>query len=120
MRLTLGASNVLLTGDAGEDLERSLLSSGIPLEAEVLKVAHHGSRSSTSAPFLEAVRPRFAILSSREKVGWPLPSPEVLERLRAARIPYARTDEHGAITVKLDPDGEIEVETYREGETRNP
>jgi competence protein ComEC len=118
MRLTLGASNVLLTGDAGEDLERSLLSSGIPLEAEVLKVAHHGSRSSTSAPFLEAVRPRFAILSSRENVGWPLPSPEVLDRLRAAGIPYARTDEQGAITVKLDADGDIKVETYREQEER--
>ena len=115
MRLTLGESSVLLTGDAGEELERSLLSRGIPLEADVLKVAHHGSQSSTSAPFLEAVRPRFAILSSRQNVGWPLPSSTVLDRLRASGIDYARTDEHGAITVRLDANGGMEVETFRKG-----
>lgn len=119
MRLALGESSVLLTGDAGEDLERALLSSGIPLEADVLKVAHHGSQSSTSLPFLEAVRPRFAILSSRASYGWPLPSATVLDRLRAAKIDYARTDKDGAITVYLDAEGGIEVETYRGKEERN-
>ena len=113
MRVTLGESSVLLTGDAGEELERALLSSGTRLEADVLKVAHHGSRSSTSAPFLEAVRPRFAILSSRQNVSWPLPSPEVLDRLRAKEISYARTDVDGAITVQLDAKGGMEVETFR-------
>lgn len=115
MRLTLGESSVLLTGDAGEKLERALLSRGIPLEADVLKVAHHGSQSSTSAPFLDAVRPRFAILSSRQNVGWPLPSPTVLDRLRGKGIAYARTDEHGAVTVRLDANGGMEVETFRKG-----
>jgi competence protein ComEC len=113
MRLTLGESSVLLTGDAGEELERALLSRGVPLEADVLKVAHHGSQSSTTAPFLAAVRPRFAILSSRQNVGWPLPSPTVLDRLRASGIDYARTDEHGSITVRLDAKGGMEVETFR-------
>ena len=116
MRLTLGASSVLLTGDAGEELERALLSQGIPLEADVLKVGHHGSRTATSAPFLEAVRPRFAILSSRQNVSWPLPSETVLARLRAAGIDYARTDVDGAITVHSMPRG-TEVETFR-GEER--
>lgn len=113
MRLTLGESSVLLTGDAGEELEQALLSRGVPLEADVLKVGHHGSRTSTSAPFLAAVRPRFAILSARENVGWPLPSPAVLDRLRASGISYARTDEHGSITVHLDANGGMEVETFR-------
>jgi competence protein ComEC len=117
MRLTLGESSVLLTGDAGEMLERALLSSGLPLEADVLKVAHHGSQSSTSAPFLEAVRPRFAILSSRQNPGWPLPSSTVLDRLRASGIDYARTDVDGAITVRLDVEGRMEVETNK-GEER--
>ena len=115
MRLTLGESSVLLTGDAGEEVEQALLSRGVPLEADILKIAHHGSRSSTSAPFLTAVRPRFAILSSRQNVGWPLPSPAVLDRLRASGIDYARTDEHGAITVRLDANGGMEVETFRKG-----
>jgi competence protein ComEC len=114
MRLTLGESSVLLTGDAGEEVERALLSQGIPLEADVLKVAHHGSQTSTSAPFLDAVGPRFAVLSSRQNASWPLPSAAVLDRLRAAGIAYARTDVDGAITVHLDAHGGIEVETMRE------
>ncbi|HJS75072.1 MAG TPA: ComEC/Rec2 family competence protein, partial [Vicinamibacteria bacterium] len=113
LRLTLGESSVLLTGDAGGDVERALLSSGRALEADVLKVAHHGSASSTSAAFLDAVRPRFAILSARERLGWPLPSEAVLERLRARGIPYARTDHEGAITVTLDAAGHFEVDTFR-------
>jgi competence protein ComEC len=117
MRLTLGESSVLLTGDAGEQLERALLSQSLSLEADVLKVGHHGSQTSTSAPFLQAVRPRFAILSSRQNAGWPLPSEAVLDRLRAAGIAYARTDVDGAITVHLDAEGRMEVETYK-GEER--
>jgi competence protein ComEC len=113
MRLTLGDSSVLLTGDAGEAVERALLSRGMPLEADVLKVGHHGSRTSTSAPFLEAVSPRFAILSSRRNASWPLPSETVLDRLQAAGVAYARTDLDGAITVHLDARGGIDVETFR-------
>ena len=113
VRLTLGESSVLLTGDAGEDLERALLRSGRPLAADVLKVAHHGSGSSTSTPFLEAVRPRFAIVSARERAGWPLPSANVLNRLKSRQIPYARTDVDGSITVQLDAYGRIDVETFR-------
>jgi competence protein ComEC len=113
MRLTLGESTLLLTGDAGEDLERALLSSGVPLEVDLLKIAHHGSDSSTGARFLDAVTPRFAIVSSRERVDWPLPSPRVLARLRDAGIPYARTDVDGAITVRLHPNGEIKVQTFK-------
>jgi competence protein ComEC len=118
LRLTLGESSVLLTGDAGEEVERALLSSGRAIDADVLKVAHHGSASSTSASFLDAVRPRFAILSARERLGWPLPSEAVLERLRERGIPYARTDHDGAITVTLDASGHVEVTTFRGKETQ--
>jgi competence protein ComEC len=113
VRLTLGESSVLLTGDAGEELERALVSSGAPLDADVLKVAHHGSAGSTSASFLDAVRPRFAIVSARERAGWPLPSEVVLKRLRERGIAYARTDFDGAITVTLDAEGHFEVNTFR-------
>jgi competence protein ComEC len=113
MRVSVGESSVLLTGDAGEEIERALLASGIPLEADVLKVGHHGSKNSTSRRFLEAVRPRFAILSARESSASPLPSPAVLERLRRSGIDYARTDRDGAITVRLDPAGGIRVSTRR-------
>jgi competence protein ComEC len=117
IRLTSGESTLLLTGDAGEDLERALLSSGVPLAADVLKVAHHGSESSTSGRFLEAVRPRFAIVSARARADWPLPSPRVLDRLRDAGVPYARTDVDGAITVRLHPSGEMDVDTFKKRPT---
>jgi competence protein ComEC len=113
LRVTWGGSALLLTGDAGEEVERALLSSRTPLETDVLKVGHHGSESSTSLAFLDAVRPRFAIVSAREREGWPLPSVQVLERLEAAGIPYARTDRDGAVTVRLDAQGGMEVSTYR-------
>jgi competence protein ComEC len=113
LRVTWGGSALLLTGDAGEKVESALLSSRTPLEADVLKVGHHGSESSTSRPFLDAVRPRFAIVSAREREGWPLPSERVLERLEAEGIPYARTDRDGAVTVRLDAQGGMEVSTYR-------
>jgi competence protein ComEC len=113
LRLTFGESRVLLTGDAGSKLEREILeASPHRLEADVLKVGHHGSRGSTSVPFLAAVRPRLAILSVRGGVSRPLPAPEVLERLKELEVRTLRTDEHGAITVRLDARGGMEVETF--------
>ena len=56
-RLSLGQSQVLLTGDAGKDIEEFLLRAGLPLESEILKVGHHGSRHSTGAEFVERVSP---------------------------------------------------------------
>jgi competence protein ComEC len=114
MRLTYGDSRVLLTGDAGRELEDALLRRAPErLEAEVLKVGHHGSRGSTSAAFLEAVNPRLAILSTRGGTDRPLPSTRILNRLRAFGIDYLRTDESGAVSVFLDEEGGLEVETYR-------
>jgi competence protein ComEC len=115
MRLTYGKSRVLLTGDAGRKLETVLLR-GPPerLEAEVLKVGHHGSRGSTSSAFLEVVAPRLAILSTRGGTERPLPATRILHRLRAFGIEYLRTDESGAVSVFLDADGALEVETVRD------
>jgi competence protein ComEC len=115
MRLTYGTSRVLLTGDAGRKLETVLLRSAPErLEAEVLKVGHHGSRGSTSSAFLEAVAPRLAILSTRGGTDRPLPATRVLHRLRAFGIEYLRTDECGAVSVFLDAEGGLEVEMVRD------
>lgn len=108
---------VLLTGDAEAALENRLVRSRRSLKADVLKLAHHGSRSSTSESFLDAVEPEFAIVSARENRARPIPSPIVLERLEERGIEYARTDHTGAITVRIRPDGEMEVSTYRRGKT---
>lgn len=113
LRLTFGKSRILLTGDAGTKLEQALLESYPDrLEADVLKVGHHGSRGSTSAPFLSAVSPRLAILSVRGGASRPLPARQVLERLRELGVDTLRTDESGAVTVRLGADGGMEVETF--------
>jgi competence protein ComEC len=115
LRLGFGRSRILLTGDAGAKVEQALLRSGARVDADVLKVGHHGSLGSTSPAFLDAVRPRLAIVSARRAASRPLPSEVILGRLRERRIDTRRTDENGAVTVRLDEAGRMEVETYREG-----
>ncbi len=114
LRIGYGGRHVLLTGDAEDELERRLLRSGMDLRADVLKLAHHGSRSSTSSAFLDAVQPQFAIVSARRNRSRPIPSALVLRRLRERGIEYARTDRNGTVTVRIHKDGHMEVSTYRQ------
>ncbi len=112
LRVEYGKAVVLLLGDAGEAVERRLIRSGLPMRANVLKVGHHGSRSATLPAFLEAVRPRVALVSTGGSGLFRLPAPRVLHRLSARSITTLRTDRDGAITVSLDRRGRIEIETY--------
>lgn len=114
LRVGYGGRHVLLTGDAEAALEHQLMRSGADLRADVLKLAHHGSRSSTSSAFLDAVQPSFAIVSARRNRARPIPSALVLHRLRERGIEYARTDRNGTITVRIHRDGRLEVSTYRQ------
>ncbi len=114
LRVGYGGRHVLLTGDAEEELERRLVRSGMDLRADVLKLAHHGSRSSSSSAFLDAVQPQFAIVSARRNRSRPIPSALVLHRLRERGIEYARTDRNGTVTVRIHKNGQMEVSTYRQ------
>jgi competence protein ComEC len=88
----------LFPGDISDSVEEALLESGAPLRADVLKIPHHGSRTSSSFTFLGAVRPELAILSGGG-VMQNLPAPETLERYRGLSIPVLRTDRQGPIIV---------------------
>jgi competence protein ComEC len=112
LKVEYGNARVLLMGDAGEPVERRLIRSGVSVSADVLKVGHHGSRSATLPAFLEAVRPRVAIVSVGGSRLFRLPAPRVLHRLKSRSIRTLRTDRDGAITVSLDRWGGIEIETY--------
>ncbi|MCX6349539.1 MAG: hypothetical protein NTV79_08600, partial [Candidatus Aureabacteria bacterium] len=101
-RLAYRDFSVLLTGDAEEPAEKEILSRGGPLKSTILKVAHHGSRSSTSARFLSAVSPRLAVISVGPGNSYNLPRPEILRRLESAGAEILRTDESGAIVVSTD------------------
>lgn len=96
-------------GDIEEAAEQALLKSGAPLRADVLKVAHHGSNTSTSAALLEAVRPRYAVISSGEDRNL-LPRNAVLKRLDAAGAEVFRTDTDGTVVFSA-AQGEIAVTT---------
>ncbi|MGB8328719.1 MAG: DNA internalization-related competence protein ComEC/Rec2, partial [Polyangiales bacterium] len=102
LRLVFGERSFLLTGDLEADSERLLVKSGAIGPSDVLKVAHHGSRTSTSPPFLAAVRPSLAVISSGAGNRYGHPSPLVVERLGNAGATVWRTDVHGGLIVSTD------------------
>jgi competence protein ComEC len=104
LRLTYHRASVLLPGDISAKVEQALLTSGDPLESQVLKVAYHGSSSSTSPEFLSRVNPRVAIVTGGSGGFGNLPSPETLGRLRARGIRVFRSDVDGATTVQMSDD----------------
>jgi competence protein ComEC len=106
--------SVLLTGDIGKEAEGRILRQGHPLKADILKIPHHGSSSSSSPPFLERVKPTYAILSVGERNIGRLPHPEVLKRYQQLGSRIFRTDKQGAITVITDGEN-IEVDTFLKG-----
>jgi competence protein ComEC len=111
LRLSYHGASLLLPGDISKNAERELLASGEPIESQVLKVAHHGSNSSTSLEFLTQVNPRLAIITGGSGGFENLPSPETLERLRGLGIRVFRPDVDGATTVRIS-DGSLAVRCY--------
>jgi len=104
IRLAFGRRSFLLTGDLERDSERMLVAAGRIQPTDVLKVAHHGSRTSTSPLFLSTVRPSLAVISSGAGNRYGHPSPEVVERLREAGARVLRTDVHGGVIITTDGD----------------
>ncbi|WKZ28562.1 MAG: MBL fold metallo-hydrolase [Patescibacteria group bacterium] len=92
-----GASRALFTGDISAHVEAALLDDASALRAELLKVAHHGSAYSTSEAFLDAVRPKEAVISSGAGNRYGHPTPRVLSALLERGISIHRTDREGTI-----------------------
>jgi len=102
LRISYGTVNLLYTGDATTPAEDAMVKSGYPLDAQVMKVGHHGSSGSSSAAFLLRVKPEVAVLSLGEKNDYGHPHKETLERLNAAGPRLYRTDTDGTIRVVSD------------------
>ncbi len=102
LRIAFGDRDVLLTGDMEGPVEDDLVRSGRLLHAEVLKVGHHGSATSSGERFLEAVAPRLALVSVGASNPWGHPAPEVVRRLARHRSRVLRTDRDGAVSVRTD------------------
>jgi competence protein ComEC len=102
LRIGDGSIHFLLAGDAERQVEDALTEENEPLQSDFLKVPHHGSKTSSTAGFLDAVRPRVAAVSVGEDNMYGHPNAATLERYAAKNIPLFRTDINGAITVLTD------------------
>ncbi|MBK8987991.1 MAG: DNA internalization-related competence protein ComEC/Rec2 [Chloroflexi bacterium] len=102
LRLVYGDFSALLTGDADEASEAVMLANGRSLASLVLKAGHHGSQTSSSPPFLQAVQPQVLIISSGADNKFGHPHPEVLEWAQKLGTAVLRTDELGTIEVSTD------------------
>ncbi len=102
-RLDYGDFNALFTGDIGAETERRLLSDESMLQCDLLKIAHHGSKYSSDAGFLETVKPGVAVIPvGSNRYGHP--SPDVLNRLLERGIEVFQTLEHGGVLVEVKKD----------------
>lgn len=110
LSLRYAGRHLLLTADVEESTETALLHSvGARLRADVLKVGHHGSRTSSSEAFLDAVRPRLAVASGRRSRTTMPPHLEILERYSQRGIPLWLTSRDGAIRVIIDAAGSVHL-----------
>jgi competence protein ComEC len=115
LRISNAAGAILLTGDIERLAEETLLKKALPLRSDILLAPHHGSRTSSSAPFIAAVAPRWAVVTAGYRNRFGHPGAEVLDRYRAAGVRVLRTDLDGAISVHLESGISIVTERARRG-----
>lgn len=101
-KVTCGDVSFLLTGDAEKESENEMLSSGESLRADVLKCGHHGSSTSTTAKFLKAVNPSYAVISCGKDNEYGHPHKETIQKLELLGCEILRTDRMGTIVAYTD------------------
>lgn len=102
LKIVYGDVSFLFTGDVEKEAEKILLNYEELLEANVLKVAHHGSNTSSIKQFLDLVKPKYAVISLGKNNKFNFPSKDVVSRLRHLNVTTLRTDQNGAIIFKTD------------------
>ena len=104
LRLKGLGHSAVLTGDLTVKGEKEIMKTDAYLKSDVLKLGHHGSKTSSSVPFLNAVNPTYAIIPSGKNNRFRHPSKEVVQRLDSLNIPYINTAKKGTITFTFAPD----------------
>ncbi|MCI7130566.1 MAG: MBL fold metallo-hydrolase [Lachnospiraceae bacterium] len=100
--LDYGDSSFLFSGDCEEEAEQDMLANGLNLDVDVYQVGHHGSKSSSTEEFLDAMSPEYAVISCEEGNSYGHPHAKTLNNLRARGIRVFRTDEQGSIIAYSD------------------
>ena len=108
VRIVYGNSVVLFTGDAEREIEQQLLNNDI--DADILKVGHHGSNTSSAPNFIRAVTPEVAVISCGKGNSYGHPNDDTLAILNQVGANVYRTDEQGTIVVTVDADGQVSVD----------
>ncbi len=108
----IGRQRFLLAGDIEEGIDPILVARGLP-RVDLLKIAHHGSRTSSTGPFLDAVRPRVAVASAGAGNPYGHPTKATLDRVAARGATVLRTDRNGSVEVTLDGSTELDVRAER-------
>ncbi|MBT2701383.1 MBL fold metallo-hydrolase [Bacillus sp. ISL-40] len=102
LRIVYGSKSFLFTGDAEFKSETDMINSKQTLRSDVLKVGHHGAKTSTSIAFLNAVKPTYAVISVGKGNSYGHPTSDTLNRLKAANVKVFRTDQQGHIIASTD------------------
>ena len=102
LRVVFGSTSIMFTGDIEKEAEASIVNSSSELKADVIKVPHHGSRSSSTDSFVDAVHPEIAIISVGRRSLFGHPHKEVVERWQAAGAKVMTTGECGTISIASD------------------
>ena len=97
--INLNGNQVCLMGDATEETERDIINNNPNLSCDILKLGHHGSKTSSSDKFLDTVKPKLALISSGSYSLYHHPSPEVIQKLLKRHISFLDTKESGDITI---------------------
>ena len=106
LKLNLLGKKILFTGDIEKEAEQEILKyNNLDLKCDILKLAHHGSKTSSSLDFLLKVKPEFAIVSTGVNNIYSHPSKEVVERLNKLNLDLINTAESGAVRIKILNDG---------------
>lgn len=105
LQFAYGQTTFLMMGDSGADAESSLLASGLPLKANILKVGHHGSRYSSTPAFLDAVKPEIAVYFAGIDNSYGHPAPQTIAALVSVGAMVYGTDQSGTIIITADLNG---------------
>jgi beta-lactamase superfamily II metal-dependent hydrolase len=103
LKVSLGEMDVIMTGDMEKDVEKQILAKNTDIDAEILKLGHHGSDTSSCVEFIDTVSPQYALCSSKVGNKYEHPIKSTMDNLKERNIPVYRTDESGTVVVKITP-----------------
>jgi len=113
-KATYGNISFLFTGDAEKGSEQTMVGSGLDLKADILKLGHHGSDTSSTASFIEAVDPKVGVISVGKKNNYGHPSASVVDRMNSRGVDLYSTNDHGTIIIETDGD-KYDITTKEDG-----